>query len=177
MARRSSLTKSVFRISHGGSDRPLSSGRGVRGRQVRKLPGRGFHRNLGGWYKVLATRGRRAGGNRPDAVSLQPAYCVHLAHRDPSNVARPRPTSERRPAAISVCTWLRAYQSDRRLRMAQRRQGCRRKSSGRCDRCQRLSVLYFPFSEATPCPCSCQDFRPRLVDASCRRACYRAKIR
>lgn len=38
--------------------------------------------------------------NRPDAVSLQPAYCVHLAHRDPSNVARPRPTSERRLAAI-----------------------------------------------------------------------------
>ena len=26
--------------------------------------------------------------------------CVHLAHRDPSNVARPRPTNERRPAAI-----------------------------------------------------------------------------
>jgi len=40
-----------------------------------------------------------------------------------------------------------------------------------------LAVLYFPFSEATPCSCSCQDFRPRLVDASCRRACYRAKIR
>lgn len=31
---------------------------------------------------------------------LQPAYCVDLAHRDPSNVARLRPTSERRPAAI-----------------------------------------------------------------------------
>jgi hypothetical protein len=37
-------------------------------------------------------------------------------------------------------------------------------SSGRCDRCHRLSVLYFPFSETTPkeprliCPASLINF-------------------